>query len=70
MKENYVKPQIMVRNTNIKNYVICGSRGGGNGDGDEDELRATPTGIWGKRQLTKDRNYDIWNSGDDSGSIW
>ena len=66
MKENYVKPQIMVRNTNIKNYVICVSGGGGGGD----EPQNTTTGIWGKRQLTKDRNDDIWNSGDDEASIW
>lgn len=66
MKENYVKPQITIRNTCVKNYIICSSK-----NKDEDEFTYT-VGRW-EDMRGKDRNTsdDIWNSsGDDGASIW
>lgn len=64
MKEIYVKPQITIRNTCIKNYLICATGTPAN--------LSTENG-WGGSgvfsQLSKDRD-DIWNSSDDDGSIW
>lgn len=61
MKENYVKPQITIRNTCVKNYIICSS--------EEEEYTVS---TW-ENMRGKDRNAsdEIWNSSDDDGaSIW
>ena len=63
MKKNYVKPQITIRNTRIKNYVICATGNTGNTGYRTREM------TW-DAQLSKDRNDDIWNSDDDGASIW
>lgn len=67
MKEIYVKPQITIRNTCVKNYIICSSK-------EPDPIPTSEVlngfGLGGDHaQLSKDRD-DIWNSGDDVGSIW
>ena len=64
MKENYVKPQIIVRNTHIHSYVICatGNPPGGIVPGSDVH------GDWAD-MYTKDRN-DIWDSGNDEASAW
>ena len=62
MKENYVKPQITIRNTCVKNYIICSSK-------DKDKYTVS---TW-ENMRGKDRNAsdEIWNSSDDDGaSIW
>lgn len=60
MKENYIKPQITIRNICVKNYIICSSKKDTYTVGRWEDMRG------------KDRNAsdDIWNSGDDGGSIW
>ena len=65
MKENYVKPEIVIRNANIKNYIICTTPVG---DPPVEDPSFEPASIW-SRQLTKDRN-DIWDSGNDEASAW
>ena len=66
MKKKYVKPQIIVHNTNVKNYIL-------NSSGTTPNPPSTPTpfepaSIW-SRQLSKDRN-EIWDSGSDDEGIW
>ena len=69
MKKNYVKPQILVHNTRIKNYIICNSGGTqeppGGGDHDEDVLSVQEV-TWGF-QRSKDRGTSVWEN--DEG-IW
>ena len=63
MKKNYVRPQIIVRNTCVKNYVVCASRD------PEDEPEGAST--W-RKSLTKERNTsdDIWGSDSNEESVW
>lgn len=59
MKENYIKPQIVVREIRINNYILNLS------DHTED-------GGMLKDMLSKDRNTsdEIWESTEDTESIW
>ena len=59
MKKNYVKPQIITRNTCVKNYIICSSK------------RTDLRGAW-EDMMTKDRNTgdDIWGSDSNEESAW
>lgn len=61
MKRIYIKPQIVERNTRIKNYLLTAS------DNTSKNVHADWTDM-----LTKDRNNgDIWNSSDsEEESIW
>ena len=63
MKSTYVKPQIIVRTTRVKNYILSASK---------PTKTAEPRGRW-EDMLTKDRNAsdEIWNSSSSNEeSIW
>ena len=64
MKKNYVKPQIVSRNTRVKNYIICASP--------KTQSTTTREMTWQEGQLTKDRNTsdDIWGSDSNEESVW
>ena len=66
MKKNYIKPQIVTRNTQIKNYILS------NSDGKIEGQKYEVTGML-KDMLTKERDTssEIWgNSDSDDTSIW
>lgn len=63
MKKTYIKPQIIARNTRVKNYIVCAS-----GTTPTPKIQTESASIW-SNQLSKDRN-EIWDSGDDEASIW
>ena len=63
MKKNYVQPQILVRNTRVKSYILSNSY--------KTTSTESVTGV--ENMLTKDRNAsdDIWGTSTDTEeSVW
>lgn len=66
MKKKYLKPQIIVQNINVKNYILNSSDT--TSDPPVPQSNIEVASIW-SRQLSKDRN-EIWDSGSDDEGIW